>query len=162
MFASAESSRDTDTRGETEVENTCSSKGKKLKYTQTDRRRGLIEIGGEVKNEFRERAVPVCSEVGLGTKGIAVTEVRRKWFMVSEDGASQAFDLQAGWSWMPFGLGIHESSCHRINLRNRLPAFAVMRNLRNMVWESYIGHCPGRQSVVAAIHYVPHLGAASR
>lgn len=144
----------------------------RLTWDKIDLDHGLVEISGEVKNEYRNRVIPVadrvlealrrahqCHEqakakakirpvwdhVLLSSKGLPYDE--GSWFNYSKDVSAAMREWSAGIDWMPK------------DLRNCLPTFSATEGISNVVWEQYIGHAP---HTVTATNYIPRLGARSK
>lgn len=140
----------------------------RLTWDRVDLETGLIEISGVVKNEYRNRVIPVMDIVKGVLKqahdarerhGGPVREVR-------EPVVASAKGFAYGEWWVNYSKevsGALKSWNSKIpwkpkDLRNCLPTFAVMEGLLNDVWEQYLGHAPRS---VTARHYVPRLASVS-
>lgn len=135
----------------------------RVTWDKVDLKRGLVEISGEVKNDYRNRVIPVCARVleGLvrsrtrlskgkvreiqdsvvtGVHGAAFEDFRSYGRQLAA--AIRAWNAECGWA--------------PKDLRNCLPTFATMEGIHGTVWEQYIGHAP---KTVTERHYVPRLAS---
>jgi integrase len=139
----------------------------RLTWDKVDLKRGLIEISGEVKNEYRNRVIPVSSRVTDALRRLAD---RRKGsrekvrlladhVVVGERG--QAFEDHCSYGrqirsalreWNP------SIDWAPKDLRNCLLTYSVGAGLHGTVWEQYVGHAP---KSVTERHYVPRLAVRS-
>jgi len=138
----------------------------RLTWDKVDLETGLIEISGEVKNEYRNRVIPVMGRV--------LDALRRRRASWCDLRASQCRVLPMQ---EPVAVGTRGDRYHDYtaygrqmraallkwnvrcdwapkDLRNCLPTFAAMNGLQGALWEQYIGHAP---ETVTARHYVPRL-----
>jgi len=134
----------------------------RLTWEKIDLENGLIEISGEVKNEYRLRVIPVCSLVQQALQD--TWALHSKIFQEPEE---KDF-VVLGYKGKPFTEFRHYSSAVRKHfrrwkpdidwapkdLRNALPTFATMQGFHGPVLEQYIGHSP---KTVTSRHYVPKL-----
>lgn len=140
----------------------------RLTWDKVDVDRGLIEISGEVKNEYRNRVIPICQRVKSSlararrTESGSLIEIHEA-VVLSPERRSYAVGID---SWRNYSRAIREG-IRRWNsnvnwapkdLRNCLPTFAECQGIRNGIWEQYIGHAP---KTVTARHYVPRLASGS-
>lgn len=140
----------------------------RLTWSKVDLKRGLIEISGEVKNQYRNRVIPIprrcvealqqaydnrrASTVQTLDGGPVVASPQgcpfldKSWINYSHlmrkalDGWNQAI------GWKPK------------DLRNCLLTLGALRGFASDVLEQYVGHAPRS---VTARNYLPRLGAAS-
>ena len=123
-------------------------------WDKVDLDRGLIEISGEVKNEWRNRVIPICGRVVAALRRAARAKVqsvdRRVIPRHYQNHSKQITWALRGWNsqvgWQPK------------DLRNCILQFAVDQGLHGLVWEEYVGHKPRG---VTARHYIARLGAVS-
>ncbi|MDX1972065.1 MAG: site-specific integrase [Candidatus Sumerlaeia bacterium] len=136
----------------------------RLTWDKVDLDRGLIEISGEVKNEYRNRVIPVCNRV-LGAlkraKTLGDVRIRGNTPVVRGvqglgflDDNSYARQVRA--QFKSFNPDLNWSPK---DLRNCLPTFAMMQGIHGTIWEQYIGHAP---KGVTNRHYIPRLSAPSQ
>lgn len=126
-------------------------------------------FSGDVKNVYRNRAIPVAKRVqdalrrARASQNLGDSKVKTlgAHVLLSKKGcpygkwwanySKQVVKALREWNprieWKPK------------DLRNCLPTFAVTQKLHNDVWEQYIGHAP---MSVTAKHYIPRLASASR
>ncbi|MFC1601287.1 tyrosine-type recombinase/integrase, partial [Candidatus Sumerlaeota bacterium] len=141
----------------------------RLTWDRVDLERGLIEISGETKNEYRIRVIPVADRVVAALireksrQRSAKSNIRSitDSVVLSAKGCSYGENSFVNYSkqireamlkWNP------EIDWKPKDLRNCLPTFAAIKGLSNDIWEQYIGHAP---RTVTQRHYVPRLTAAS-
>lgn len=142
----------------------------RLTWDRVNLEKGIIEISGEVKNEYRNRVIPVADRVIEALKRCYrlqqqfgeenIIEVNNhvllspqgydfcKWwknYSQEVDKAIKAWNPQLKWT--------------PKDLRNCLPTFAVMAGLQNDFWEQYSGRAP---RTIYAKHYVPRLATVSK
>lgn len=144
----------------------------RLTWDKIDLDHGLVEVSGEVKNEYRNRVIPLADRVLealqrayqrhaqakakakirpvrehviLSSKGLPYDE--GSWFNYSKDVSGAMRKWNAGIDWTPK------------DLRNCLPTYAATEGIHNVIWEQYIGHAP---HTVTATNYIPRLGARSK
>ena len=129
--------------------------------------RGLLEITGEVKNEYRRRVIPVADQVlrALDHTWRRREALRSKVRPVREhiilDSTGEPFRGYGSYSHnMRDGYrpGIRTSTGHRKTCETVLLTFGTAQGLWNAVWEQYLGHSP---ATVTTKHYVPRLGSVS-
>lgn len=159
----------------------------RLTWDKVDLKRGLVEISGEVKNEYRNRVIPVCGRVlealRDGKERHDVKDTPDKAHVVlSTEG--YAFD---GTSWLNYSKlltrvmrgnspmkktkkGITPTLKPHVtvwntkiewqpkDLRNCLPTLAATEGVLNVAWEQYIGHAA---KGVTQRHYIPRIGSAT-
>ena len=139
----------------------------RLTWDKVDLEEGLVEISGEVKNEYRNRVIPVCDRViealgrirGSSRRPGKVLEAS-EYVILSPKGCSFANNwlnysklvVKALKEWNP------RIDWKPKDLRNCLPTFATIHGLQNDLWEMYIGHAPRS---VTARHYVPRLNSVT-
>jgi len=140
----------------------------RLTWDKVDLAQGLIEISGEVKNEYRNRVIPVCSRVidalirahkrkrENKAKVIEINEtviVNRSGYGYNNNWDSYSREVKAEMKkWNP------KIDWAVKDLRNCLMTFASIYGLTNDLWEQYVGHVP---KTVTARHYVPRLTSVS-
>ncbi len=137
----------------------------RLTWDRVDLKRGLIEISGQVKNEYRNRVIPVCSRVRKALerayKARRDAKVQPMRDAVLLDGHGNPFRDYLVYSktvrkqlrqWNP------KVEWAPKDLRNCLPTFAATKGLLNDVWEQYLGHSP---KTITARHYIPRLASPS-
>lgn len=131
----------------------------RLTWDKVDLQKGLIEISGEVKNEYRNRVIPVCDRVLDSLKRSNRNQPKAE-VVLSSNG-------QPYGDWKEYSRRLR-SLLRRWNpevtwapkdLRNCLPTFGVRLGLHNTLWEQYIGHTPG---TITGRHYVPRLNAPTK
>ena len=137
----------------------------RLTWNNVDLQRGLIEITGEVKNEYRNRVIPVTGRV---LEALRRADERRK----ARKGKVQSVVEPVVVATKGEPYVEYQSYCRQVraalkkwnpsidwatkDLRNCLPTFAKMEGIHGTIWEQYIGHAPG---TVTERHYVPRLAA---
>ncbi len=134
----------------------------RLTWDRVDLERGLVEISGEVKNEYRNRVIPICKKV---QDALLCAKSR------AEEGAAKETDVvvvgERGFPYADFtsystrmrkALRAWNPTCSWApkDLRNCLPSFATAEGIQGTVWEQYIGHAP---KSVTDRHYVPRLAS---
>jgi len=137
----------------------------RLTWDKVDTKNGRIEISGEVKNSYRNRAIPVCSRVCdaliRAEKRLKIKEVSGP-VVLTERGLSYARSDY----WRQFSRELRRA-IRRWNprigwtpkdLRNCLPTFAAMKGYESSLWEQYIGHAPAG---ISSRHYIARLTCAS-
>lgn len=141
----------------------------RLTWDRVDLERGLVEISGEVKNQYRNRVIPVCSRALAALSRAAQQRAGRKarplepqTVLVSAKG--HAFD-EGSWlnhskelgaairAWNP-GIGWAPK-----DLRNCLLQLAAADGWAGAAAEQYVGHAPAG---VTGRHYLARLTAVSR
>jgi len=135
----------------------------RLTWDKVDLETGLIEISGEVKNDYRNRVIPVAERVLDALRRRHATRPRiegkvrplQEPVVIGERGegyseyCSYGRQVRAAFRrWNP-----HCDWAPK-DLRNCLPTHAAMNGLQGSLWEQYIGHAPG---TVTERHYVPRL-----
>lgn len=137
----------------------------RLTWSKVDLERGLIEISGETKNEYRNRVIPVCGRVLDALKRANQVRLARKdkvlslveFVVVGAKGQTYedhpSYSRQMGCAFRRWNPAIEWAPK---DLRNCLPTFAKMEGIHGTIWEQYIGHAPG---TVTDRHYVPRLAA---
>jgi integrase len=136
----------------------------RLTWDRVDLERGLIEITGEVKNDYRERVIPVCSFVAAALLNVWASQGGPGQGVVIRTSTGLGYTRKDGWrqyshelrNWMREWN--NDLSWAPKDLRNCLPTFATMAGIKNDLWEQYIGHAPAS---ITAKHYVPKLTSAS-
>ncbi|MFH0794039.1 MAG: hypothetical protein V2A74_08405 [bacterium] len=139
----------------------------RLTWNRVNLDRGLIEISGEVKNEYRNRVIPVCKRVVDALRAAGKRRQRgSKILCLHEEVVTSPRGLPYGDNWVNYSKLVTKAlrkwnpgiEWKPKDLRNCLPTFAVMHGLLNDVWEQYIGHAP---KSVTARHYIPRLASRS-
>ncbi len=135
----------------------------RLTWKNVDLECGLIEITGEVKNQYRNRVIPVCGRVLDALKRAnerrtsGVGKVRPVVDCVVVGARGMFYEDQPSYSrQMRAALLVWNAQCDWApkDLRNCLPTFAKMEGVHGTLWEQYIGHAP---STITERHYVPRL-----
>lgn len=139
----------------------------RLTWDKVDLENGLVEISGEVKNEYRNRVIPVSARVH---DALRRADERRKAsakkvqsvmeFVVVGDRGCGYGDFCSYSRQMRKAMKLWNANmawCPK-DLRNCLPTFAKMEGIHGTIWEQYIGHAP---DTVSDRHYVPRLAARS-
>lgn len=141
----------------------------RLRWSRVDLERGLIEISGEVKNEYRTRVLPVCSRVLESLTRAAAELSGNRVQSVDESvvpmhrGGSYA-ESDHGWRRYSRAVSDRMKRWNRKiawapkDLRNCLPTFSTSAGIHSDVWEQYLGHAP---KSVTGRHYIPRIGSAS-
>jgi len=137
--------------------------GLRLTWNKVDLDRGLVEISGEVKNEYRNRVIPVMDRVVEALRRARARQAElkvqrvREFVVAGERGDS--YDDFASYS-RQMGTAIRKwnPGCDWApkDLRNCLPTFSTMEGIHGSIWEQYIGHTP---KTVTERHYVPRLAS---
>ena len=141
----------------------------RLTWDKVDLVDGLIEISGEVKNDYRNRVIPVCGKL-LGI--LRRANQRRSEDKVQVVGPEPVVTSPTGCSYAPetsfrnyynrFKARLKKWNAMVIwapkDLRNCLPTFSVTEGLHSDLWEQYIGHAP---RTITGRHYVPRLAVAT-
>lgn len=139
----------------------------RLTWDRVDLKRGLVEISGEVKNDYRNRVIPVCE--------VVLEALQRANDQRSQDKVQdvQEYVMRSKWgfpyigeSWQNYSQELRvilrswnpQIDWHPKDLRNTLSTFAMIEGVHGEVWEQYIGHAPRS---VTARHYLPRLASAS-
>lgn len=133
----------------------------RLTWDKVDLTRGLMEISGEVKNQYRNRVIPINKrvvealernhEVNQRTKCKSNFVVRGNLGNGFEDHCSYGRCVRkALLEWNP------ENNWTPKDLRNCLPTYAKTTGIHNTLWEQYIGHAPAG---VTERHYTPRLSS---
>ena len=138
----------------------------RLTWNKVDLENGLVEISGEVKNEYRNRVIPVCQRVLEALRRVFEARPRGKVQIVAESVLVSSKGFCYGNAWHNYSKEVSAAIREwNLNLdwkpkdpRNCLPTFAVMTEMQSDVWEQYIGHAPHS---VTARHYIPRLAALS-
>lgn len=143
----------------------------RLTWGKVDLEQELIEISGEVKNEYRNRVIPVYKKV------IQVLERCRVEVYgadVVPNGEDPVVPSPLGVSYMSGQDSYHNygkrlrryflqwnaaSTWAPKDLRNALTTFATLERIHSCIWEQYIGHAPVG---VTARHYTPKLTSSTR
>jgi integrase len=132
----------------------------RLTWDRVNIEQGYIEVSGEVKNEHRERVIPICSRALKALQRIQTLDPKTSHVVVGKQGQPYSdyscyshrvrqslTNWNASIDWAPK------------DLRNCLPTFFADRGLANQLTEEYIGHSlPG----ITARHYVPRISTRSR
>jgi integrase len=138
----------------------------RLTWDKVNLDQGLIEISGQVKNEYRNRVIPVptrCLEV------LKRIDAARRAEMVQDlQGAvvTNRSGFGYGQNWLNYSKEMsaaiknwnHQVSWKPKDLRNCLPTFAVAQGIHSSIWEHYIGHAP---KTVTERHYIPRFASVS-
>ena len=127
----------------------------RLTWDHIDLRKGLVEISGEVKNDYRQRVIPVCDRVVQALRIAEKSKVRSMdgrifpyhWMNYSKMVSQALKTFNAGLGWQPK------------DLRNCLLQFAIQKGIKNDVWEQYVGHSP---NTVTGAHYMYRISTVSR
>ena len=106
-----------------------------------------IEISGEVKNEFRLRAIPVVSYV-VGALERAAAYQKRKGFRQDHIQATKMGLFYSGTQYREYSKGVKQAitawnpkvDWKPKDLRNTLETWSSRSGLRNDIWERYVGH----------------------
>lgn len=131
----------------------------RLTWDKVDLEKGLIEISGEIKNEYRNRVIPVSDRVLESLTSSKLNHSKSEFVLCGNRG--QGFDDHCSYGryvrramldWNP------EIDWAPKDLRNCLPTFAIMEGIHGTIWEQYIGHAPHG---VTNRHYVPRLSSAT-
>ncbi len=138
----------------------------RLRWKNVNLQRGLIEITGEVKNEYRKRVIPVCSRVLDALKRARERRETRGVVDLYEAVVVRPLGGAYGDDWPAYGKHVlaeikkwnPKIEWKTKDLRKCLPTFAAISGLRNDVWEQYFGHAPRS---ITARHYIPRLASAS-
>lgn len=135
----------------------------RLTWDKVDLERGLVEISGEVKNEYRNRVIPVAKRVVEALRRARARQAERKIqsvreFVVTGERGSPYEDFASYSRQMGTAIRKWNPGCGWApkDLRNCLPTFATMEGIHGTVWEQYIGHAP---KTVTERHYVPRLAS---
>lgn len=137
----------------------------RLTWKNVEIQRGLIEVTGEVKNEYRNRVIPVTGRV---LEALRRADERRR----ARQGRIQSIAENVLVGAKGEAYVEYQSYCRQLraalkrwnssidwapkDLRNCLPTFAKLEGIHGTIWEQYIGHSPG---TVTDRHYVPRLTA---
>lgn len=138
----------------------------RLTWDRVNLEEGLVEISGEVKNEFRNRAIPICNRALEALKRTIEMKPKSRiqsvceFVLLSKEGQSYCSNR---WNYSKEVKSAFKNWNSRIDwtpkdLRNCLPTFATIHGLQNDLWEMYIGHAP---RTVTAKHYVPRINSVS-
>ena len=135
----------------------------RLTWKNVDLERGLIEVTGEVKNEYRNRVIPVTARVLEALRRAHERRLQRETRIKSVD--DHVVVAIKGEHYVQY-----QSYCRQLtaalkkwnpstdwapkDLRNCLPTFAKLEGIHSTIWEQYIGHSPG---TITDRHYVPRL-----
>ncbi|MEQ8819414.1 MAG: tyrosine-type recombinase/integrase [Sumerlaeia bacterium] len=142
----------------------------RLTWDKVDLERGLIEVSGKTKNEYRNRVIPVCSRLLDALHRARALQLERKRRTKVQNVKDTVVVGKLGGPYTEYtGYSSQVRSAIREfnpdldwspkDLRNALPTFASQKGIRNDVWEQYVGHAP--QSVTAR-HYVCRLTTATK
>ncbi|MCB2141470.1 hypothetical protein KQH29_00860 [bacterium] len=140
----------------------------RLTWSKVDLKKGLVEISGDVKNEYRNRVIPIPARC---------IDALRRAHAARPSETVQAVDGGAvvtspagrpfhGGSWLNYSKLIKaeirawNSSIDWApkDLRNCLPTLAALRGFAGDAVEQYLGHAPRS---VTARNYIPRLSPAS-
>ena len=139
----------------------------RLTWDKIDLERGLVEISGDVKNEYRNRVIPVTDVV---LEALRRADERRSSGKVQDLHGHVVCSKRGvpytGGSWQNYSQEMRlviRAWNEKIDwtpkdLRNTLSTFATLEGVNGDVWEQYIGHAP---KSVTARHYIPRLASAS-
>ena len=140
----------------------------RLTWDKVNLNERLVEISGEVKNEFRNRVIPVCPRVVEALRraypfhwGAKVRSLHEEYVVLSEKGKPYI-----GGSWYNYGANLGKAirawnpKCEwqAKNLRNCLITMFSMEGGLGAIQEQYVGHAARG---VSARHYIPRLSAAT-
>lgn len=142
----------------------------RLVWDKVDLQRGLIEISGVVKNEYRNRVIPICSRVREALKRVkelSIKVVTGRIIDLNNTVIKNRCGGAFGENWINYSKEVRaiqkewnpEVDWKVKDLRNCLMTFATINGLMNNVWEQYIGHAP---KGITERHYVPRLAFVSR
>ncbi|NQU41821.1 tyrosine-type recombinase/integrase [bacterium] len=139
----------------------------RLTWDKVDLERGLIEISGEVKNEYRNRVIPVSGPVlealreAYERRAQGKIQDVKEYVLLSKQGCPYI-----GASWQNYSQEMRviirqwnsRTDWTPKDLRNMLSTFATLKGIHGDVWEQYMGHAPRS---ITARHYVPRLASAT-
>ncbi len=136
----------------------------RLTWRKVDLEHGLLEVSGEVKNEYRNRVIPACRRVLEAIRWEAERRAKSDPKKVVPVVDHVVVGIEG------FGYEDHRSYSRQVraalkrwnkandwapkDLRNCLPTFAKIQGIHGTIWEQYIGHAP---ETVTERHYVPRL-----
>ncbi len=134
----------------------------RLTWDRVDLERGLVEVSGEVKNEYRNRVIPVSTRVVEALYRASVRRRTAKLYsgVVLGDKGRPYEDFCSYSRLMGKAITRWNTRCEWApkDLRNCLPTFAIMEGIHGAIWEQYIGHSP---KTITERHYVPRLGSGT-
>lgn len=139
----------------------------RLTWDKVNLDRGLVEISGEVKNDYRNRVIPVCNRAKEALERAFRLRPMGKIVAVQEHVLVSRKGLPYGKSWLNYSKEVVASlkawnpkvEFKPKDLRNCL--FYVALELgcaRSDTWEQYQGH---RANDVTGIHYIPRLASVT-
>jgi integrase len=143
----------------------------RLNWDRVDLERGLVEISGELKNDYRERVIPVCSML---LDILKRADERRRSVKVQTLGhedpvvpnPSGFSFVRTHGSWKNYANRLRKA-IHAWNpkldwtpkdLRNCLPTLAELEGVGGTIFEQYIGHSP---KTITERHYVPRIASVT-
>lgn len=142
----------------------------RLTWDKVDLKKGLIEISGAVKNEYRNRVIPICSRVKEAlerAKNRPIRAIKGRVLDLSDTVIVNRCGGAYGKYWINYSKEVRKLlkewnpkiQWTTKDLRNALPTFAIMSGIHNDIWEQYISHAPRS---VTMRHYVCKLMVSSQ
>lgn len=140
----------------------------RLTWNKVDLKKGLIEISGEVKNQYRNRVIPLPDRCIEALKRAKAS--RTKDTVQEIDGGTVVTSPAGlpfqGKSWTNYGKHMRteirswnsQVGWAPKDLRNCIPTLGALKGFASDALEQYLGHAP---RTVTARNYIPRLSPAS-
>lgn len=131
----------------------------RLTWNRVDLKEGTVTVSGVLKNQYRERTIPVCARVLEALKRGSQKPLSETHVAASGIGC----DYDNDGSWQNYAKRVSKLLSLWSNgktlfppkdLRNCLPTLAAHKGVLNIAWEQYIGHSP---NTVSGTSYISDL-----